>query len=626
MTTLVTTTSFDRVVKLQEIKDRLSCIELRNALAVVTKVASRQLWFPESERVAAYINLVNLSHLAKAVVLFSAEVGRKVNLSPDEDGDLRWLLTALNSMKWYSDNERDTNLGEAITSFLVRQAYVRNFVGDHPSNVIARAYAMFHEILPRVNNGRVDVDEVMQTVAGVNCRDLWVFCAAIHIFYFVECARPDGPWFFTPDFVADSPRRHELAAILQRVLTRIAKTPQEIQALSTGPKYHNPALPEEYWLSEFNVLRDNPVVRVGDNEYCCPYTTFVWMRGAVGYYFDLVNHFAEIERATHPKNKNPFDNVMGRVLGDAFQEYVGVHLRTLDSAMSALRAEFIYTVGKDELLTPDWLLLRQPELPVLFECKARRPALPLQTRCREADRDAEIESVLSRALGQLTVFLRNATAGKVPGFTPSGDWRVVYALVLYESFPFHALPDIRAKIDRFAEQIEPDWKRFRNHVLFVPLSIQELELAVQIEKEKGVPIERQFREYALYRSTARRMDGSVLAMHFLDFAFAAWGQPTNAVGEVCAEYWNQFCRMMYKALYSGELGDHEAECRRRWIEEAAYFRWLNSGSQHGHALDHWLASEREYDGFVRETGTPPDMAERLAPHLAITRRLQESGQ
>src|ERR1019366_688724 len=249
---------------------------------------------------------------------------------------------------------------------------------------------------------------------------------------------------------------------------------------------------------------------------------------------------------------------------------------SLPLAATDLRPEFIYNIGGDELRTPDWLLLRVPTLPVYFECKARRPALPLQTRCRPADREAEIESVLSRALGQLTVFVRNVVAGRVPGVTLNGDWRVVYALVLYESFPFHALPDIRDTIDRIAGRIEPDWRRFRNHVLFVPLSIQELELAVQLEKERGILIEHQFQDYALYRRTASRMVISggrpIFARHFLDYAFERWGAPANAPGEVCVEYWNRFCRFLYTLLYGEDLADYEARQRNQWIEENAYFQ------------------------------------------------------
>ena len=265
MTNTVVTTSFNRVVQLQEIKDRLAEIDTRSALGVVTKVASRQLWLPESPDVAAYVNLVNLSHLAKGVVLYCAENGRQMSLSSDEQGDLRWLLTAINSMQWYSREEIEADTDEAIISFLMRQTYVRNFVGDHPVAALGRAFAMFHELLARVNAGRVDIDAAMNAVAGVDCKDLWVFCSAVHFFYFLECARADGPWIFSPDFFQDSPKRAQLSATLRRVLTRIAKTPDEIRNLYNGNKYHDPALPDEYWLSEFNVLRDFPVVRIGDD-------------------------------------------------------------------------------------------------------------------------------------------------------------------------------------------------------------------------------------------------------------------------------------------------------------------------------------------------------------------------
>jgi hypothetical protein len=47
---------------------------------------------------------------------------------------------------------------------------------------------------------------------------------------------------------------------------------------------------------------------------------------------------------------------------------------------TCLNAEFPYTVKKQELLTPDWILSRPGRALVLFECKSRRPTLPLQRR------------------------------------------------------------------------------------------------------------------------------------------------------------------------------------------------------------------------------------------------------
>jgi hypothetical protein len=606
MANLLVTDSFNRTVRLGEVRDRLAQIDIRDALAHVTKLASRQLWFPETQQVASKINLINLSLLAKAVVLYASPNGRPLDLSNTESNDLVWLLKALNSMQWWSRTEIEQNHAPTLISGLMRQAYVRNFVGDHPVNVIARAYTMFYERLPQASAHRVDLDAALQQTVGVSRRDLWILCSAIYVFYFLECAKEDGPWMIRPDFFVDAPERHELERVLRTTLASVSRTPQEIRDLyQQNAKYHSDRLPEEYWLSEFNVLRDFPIIKLGDDQYCCPFPVFAWMRGSVGYYFDLVTHFAEIERRNNRRNPNPFDNVMGQVLGDMFQDYVGLHLAELAEARHHLLAEYEYQSSGETLRSPDWLLRRVPGLPVLFECKARRPSLAMQTRCNETDREAEVRSVLSRALGQLTVFLNNAEAGRTAPFEFGGGARCVYALVLYDSFPFHALPDIRNQIERLAVAIDPDWTRFRDRVLFVPLSIQELELACLVEQRRGVLLEDQLRDYARYRGSAPRLRNNVLARHFYEYAIERWPLGGEAITRLCRAKWDSYCDMMYRTLYGEELADHEARRRTRWIAEAAYFRWLNAASRHGHDVEDWLEAERLFEELTARFGMPP---------------------
>jgi hypothetical protein len=624
MSRTILTSSFDRPVKLQEIKDRLAQIDFRAAIGVVTKLGSRQPWLPDTEMVVSRINLINLSLFAKAVVLYCSQQGRPLNSEPGDEGDLQWLFKALNSLQWYSKEEKETNLNEAIVSSLMRQAFVRNSVGEDPVAAMARAYCMFGELLPRVNGGRVDIDRAIESMSGVSCSDLWAFTSAIYVFSLIESANEDGPWVFTADFFQDSPDRELLAVRLQSVLDRIGKTQVDIQAIALAPKYHDPALPEEYWSSEFNVLRDYPVVKLDERAYCCPYPIFAWMRGAIGFYFDLVTYHADEERKKNPRNKNPFDNVMSRVLGDVFQEYVGEHLKALVGAAESLRPEFTYMVGREEYRSPDWVFQRMPNLPVFFECKARRPSLGMQRRCNKQDRESEIKSVLSRALGQLTAFLGNVRDGRVPGFNIKADSKFLYVLVLYDLFPYHALPETREAIDTFAGQAAPEWDQFRDHVLFVPLSIQDLELSVQIELEKGVLIEDQLATYARYRSIAPKLVWRErlphLPKHFLEFAIDEWKPQLDTPGRVIGKLWDRYTNSVYTSLYGGSLEELEAAERENWISDAAYFRWLNSSCLHGHAVEHWVDAEQEYADLVVSTGMSAQTAARLRYHHEIARR------
>ena len=626
MTDSSITASFDREASLAEVRSRLGEINLRHALSVITKLSSRCLWFENSPELARYANVVNLSLLAKAVVLYASDKGRDLDLSDTETNDLRWLLQAVNSMQWFSSREASTDGCEALVSALMRQGYVRLFLGDHPVASAGRSFWMFYENISS-DERNIDTDAAMQSAVGVTVNDLWVLCAAIYAFYFIECAKDDGaPWVFSADHFVESPSAANVTAILTKVLRAIALTPEEVrQAYSSTPKYRHDGLPDEYWCSEFNILRDFPVIALGNDEYCCPFPIFAWTRGTVGFYFDLVNHFAEIEKREHPKNRNPLDNNMSRLLGDVFQEYVGEQLRSVASLAPHVKPEFTYSVGKQEFRTPDWIVDRLPERPLFIECKARRPALLLQTRCDPADRKKEIRSVIARAIKQLCVFMRNLRAGDVPMLSGTAGKKCIYALVLYESFPFHAFSEARQTIDRIAGELAPEWTTLRADVTFVPLSVQELEFAIRIEEERNVLIEDQLTAYAQYRESAPDVveEGTRtrFAMHFGDYVNQKWASGMGKHNRMQVKTAERFLEYMFQQLSSENRSDYHNRSRNQWIREAAYFRWENGGRQEGTHLSDWYASVQEYEALETEFGMPPYRLTRMRQYDDIPKGL-----
>lgn len=618
MTTFHESDAFDEPVRLQELQDRLSELSLSEGLQIVTKLASRQLWFPDDLELAKKVNLVSLSLLAKAVVLYSAPDGRSFDTSLSDSNDLKWLLKAINSMSWYPRDEYNADNDSTIISFLMRQAYARHSVAEHPAPAMVRAFSMFHEHLPPDTAN--ELDDALRDGTGLSRTELWTLCSAIYTFYFIETVRDGGPWVITPDFFASSSKSDELQNTLRRALSTIAKTPQELRTVyNSKAKYHDGTLPEEYWLSEFNILRDFPVVAIGEDKYCCPFPIFAWVRGAIGYYFDLVTQFAEKEKLANPKNPNPFDNRMGQIVGGQFQEYVGRQLRELSSARDCLRPEFKYQIGKDELDSPDWLLERVPDMPVLFECKARRPTLGMQARCTQADREGEANRVISRALAQLCTFLRHAEDGKTGAFQFGPDKRCVYALVLYDPFPFHALPAIRGIIDAQAEKKAAEWANLKKRVDFVPLSVQELELACLVEQHTGELLEHQLQKYARYRSNAKTRTGNTLAQHFYEFALNEWNLGSEIMPRLSHHLWDRWCELAFNMIFGESLAEYEGVQKRRWIAESAYFRWINADKVHGHDVEHWIDAEREFETLSQQLGMAPYQEFRLRPHRAIQR-------
>jgi hypothetical protein len=629
MSSTIVTASFDREVTLAELRSRLGGLNLRHALSVITKLASRHLWFPDSPELARYANLLNLSILAKAIVLYASDDGRDLDLSDTANNDLRWLLMAVNSMQWFSRAEADADRYEALASFLMRQGYARNFLGDHPVATVGRSFWMFYEHISQATEHGIDVNAAMQSLAGVSVHHLWVLCAAIYAFYFIECSKEGGPWVFGASQFLDSPNAEGISAILTRVLRRIALTPHEVrQTYLTNPKYRHDGLPDEYWCSEFNILRDFPIIALGNDQYCCPFPILAWMRGTVGFYFDLVNHFAEIEKRNNKRNPNPLDNDMSRLLGDVFQEYVGEQLRSIPSLAPHVKPEFTYNVGRQELRTPDWIIDRCPDRPIFIECKARRPAVRLYARCSVADRDKEIKAVIARAIKQCCVFVTNLRNGQVTVSTASPR-KCIFALVLYESFPFHAFPNTRKAIDRLVTALAPEWPSLRVDVTFVPLSVQELEFALLIEQERGILIEDQLEAYAAYRESAPFMvdygGRPRFSLHFGDFINDRWASGLATKNQLLLRTWERFSAFLFQELSSESITDYHSRSRERWIKEAAYFRWVNGGRKEGTHLSDWFASVQEYEELEKALGMPPYRHTRMRQYDAISERFTGLG-
>ena len=128
---------------------------------------------------------------------------------------------------------------------------------------------MFHVRLKEATNHDVDLDTAMSKMIGVTPSDLWLLCYAIFIFYAFECAKKDGPWVLSPDsFLANASDKGSLSLKLNEVLHLIAKSPQELRTIyDDSGKYQDEDLPTEYWTSEFNILRDFPLIKFDEEKY-----------------------------------------------------------------------------------------------------------------------------------------------------------------------------------------------------------------------------------------------------------------------------------------------------------------------------------------------------------------------
>jgi len=598
--TVQLTLSFDRAVPPDELRSVVEQINLREGLEFVTKWSARAYREPNDELISA-VNPLNLSLLAKAFALWGNPEGRPIRRTDEADTDERlWLIKASNSLPWHSRRSVVDDYRNTMISYFIRQAHMIVATDDPLDANVARTYAMFHDIIGRGGFPVLNPSAELEALSGVTAEDLWVLTMAIFSFYVSYGHVDPRVWIFRPDFVQDSPRAGEINAVLRRVLERVARTPEELRVLynATPSKYRDTTGVEGYWISEFNILRDFPIIRLSEDEYCAPFPPFAFVRGSAGFYFDILDEYARRERENNPRNPNPYDNAMNRTLGGVFQAYVGDHLKLLPGADESLLAEFRYGKKGNSGDTPDWILARPERIPVFFECKARRPTLGLQCYAREQDIDEEITRVVARALAQFTEFISRADAG-IEKIAKYGKLpRYIYTLVLYEPFAFHALREIRERIEEEAIRLDPRWNTIRGRVLFVPMWIRELETAVGLELERGISIEEQLERYATYRMTAE-VDQSgplpVFPRHLEEFLQEQWNNSRRIVNPLCQAYWDAFCSVAYERIFDENLDAYEAKAKHRATEKIAYRLWVERGRPLWDADTDWRRAEEILD-------------------------------
>jgi hypothetical protein len=587
--TAMMTVSLGREISPVELRNWVAQIDLRDGLRFVTQMSARTFVHAtdESLRLA---NSHSLAILAKAMVLWADPNGRPLRRSATQEEEGLLLLAAANSLPWHSRHAAETDTDRVVLSMLIRQAYQRVAADDPLDGLIARTWMMFHDIISEGGFDVADPSAELVNEFGVSAEDLWTLCLAVFSFYATITNANPNRWTFDPsNFVAEGPRREEINAMLSRVLQRIALSAEEfrLRYAAADSKYRDPSGQDGHWISEFNILRDFPIVRVGPSEYCAPFPIFAFTRGAAGFYFDLWDVFFQ--------RTGRADNAMTTTLGDVFQEYIGAQLRQLDGRHEHLREEFAY--GPDlSMQTPDWILARPNQVRVFFECKARRPTLDVQRYARVADQEDELRKGLVKAMRQFARFLHRADNGAAGLEEFAGLERCVLAVVMYEPFPFHCVPDIRRMIERLAAEVEPLWAQIRDRVIFVPMWVRELETAVAAEVTLGIPIESQLEQFASYRESARRIERwegglPVFPSHLEEFLQERFHNSRRIANPLCQSIWESFCAFAQRRIFDEDIEIIEQEIRDLTTRRLAYELWERRSCPLWDAFTDWHQAE-----------------------------------
>jgi hypothetical protein len=586
--------SHGREVSVEELRQRVSEIDIRVGLRYVTVVSS-MLLRGQLEEWPDRANSFNLPLLAKAFVLW----GRLGGGRPMTDRVGLELLRAINSLPWYSRLAGDFATDDAVLSMIVRQGFQRYYTDDPLDARIARTWMMFNEL---VKEGGLDVPDPsgeLRNLIGVSAEDLWVVGFMLWTYHVTTTALDGQRWVFDPSaFVLEGNRQREMAELVNRVLQTVALTPEQFRERYTAAdsKYREATGREGYWISEFNMLRDFPVVSLGDSRFAAPFATYGLTRAIDGFYFDLLNEFGRRKVASGATD-NPRDNVMAQTLGTLFERYIGRQLQQIPAPVGQLRGEFEYRHKRQDKKTTDWILSRPSRLPVLFECKAREAVLELQRYGSLEQLRAEVRKALGKACRQMARFIQ-AVDDRAPGLEQYyGQKEFICAAVLQAPLPFHMVRDIRTVIEEVATEMEPTWAALRSRIHFVPMSARELETAVATELQFGVAIEDQLTAYAQYRERANRLDRweggmPIFPRHLEEFLQERHNGGRRIVNPLCAQVWNDFGGYCQQRIFGEGIEEAERELFEL-TRRQAYKLWEERGRPLWDDQRDWFAAEEQ---------------------------------
>lgn len=584
---------FSREVSVEELRKLISGFSLQSGLRMATVLGSgfaAGKYFEFED----YANSFNLPLLAKAVLLWGNENG---GTTMDTSGVLE-VLKAINSLPWYSRLAAEFATDDSVLSMIIRQGFQRYYTDDPLDARIARTWMMFHELVKEGGLEVPDPSGELRTLIGVSAEDLWTVGMMVWAYHTTTTTQDAQKWVFDPrSFLIEGTHQAEVQQLVATVVGTIALTPTQFRERysADNSKYRDASGRDGYWISEFNILRDFPIVKIAEGWYVAPFPAYALTRALDGFYYDLLNEFARRKMTETGGKGNPFDNVMAQAMGTLFERYVGCQLRCLPTQGQELRGEFKYGQRKQEKDSTDWILHRRHRVPVLFECKAREAVLDVQRYADLQGLRIEVSKAIGKACGQMARFIQ-AIDEKSPGLQQYfGEEYFVCAVVLQAPLPFHMVRDIRSIIESVTNKTEPGWAAIRKRVAFVPMSARELETAVATELKFGIPIEDQLTEYARYREGVNRVekwegDTPIFPRHLEEYLQEKYGGGKRIVNDLCGRAWIAFTEFCQQRIFGKSIEDVDRgmiEMTRR----TAYDLWEKRGRPMGDDQRDWYAAK-----------------------------------
>jgi hypothetical protein len=476
-----------------DIGDFLKRFELHETLRLIGAM-SHQLFFmnnqPERRLEGVPISDAVLAYLAMRAIESSNDY-RKLRMTPSDlakAADMYWGLP---------DPIEDEGQADAC---LLRFGSSQFDYQRRLDNLLPRTFAIYRDLWKAVP-GTIEINSVIKGIAGVNIEEILMFT-----FAFTGQSRKVGGYFrlYTdvdstdPELIALFERERQQAFV--NWLTCDYKTFRELSREGLA------GLPSpSHEKQRFNPLLKYPILKPDRNPqpgaplvYIDPLPRLVHERVTRGLYFELSDHFMG-----HGK-RNPFRQSFGYV----FQEYVGELLKDALGGKGVL-AELKYKVGKDEKLTPDWMVIDGDRC-LLVEVK--QAGLYLNAKMW-----GDIETVkgdLSKSVGggvkQLWNFEQAVLSGRHPELAILSGVKEFERIVVSYDHLYYSNSILRDKIrERFVEDGVSVPADYHWHVI----SIDELEFVLGMH---GPNLLRLLKEKRINKDDDQMDFGDYLSKYYAD--------------------------------------------------------------------------------------------------------------
>jgi hypothetical protein len=231
--------------------------------------------------------------------------------------------------------------------------------------------------------------------------------------------------------------------------------------------------------------------------------------------------------------------------------------------------------------------------------------------------DSDIRQTVIYALNQITEFLKRVNEKAVGMEKYHEIDRIIYARVIHDPFPFHALPDLADRINEISLSEITNWNDFNERIVFIPMSIRELETAIGLELKSKISLEQQFMTYADYRSyisTRFTVVGGMIQFprHLEEYLQEEFNESGRIKNPLIQNTWDEISDFVTEHMYDEICSAYEEEMKMKWIKENAYFRWVHDEYRHGQHERHWREAVEEYEALEQELCEAPLAVNHLA--------------